>query len=137
MQRVQLLSMPFDEAPIRAEGAVVRYDPEVTLADVTYSIPNGAWLAGAPRQRAAQMARLKRQGLKKGVFDIFCMLPTKTNGKPMYLELKRDATQKLTADQEEFKDIAMKLGYVTEVAHSLEEAVKCFQVHYGVRRGIL
>jgi hypothetical protein len=102
------------------------------MDEVTYSVPNGAWLAGTPAKRAAQMARLKRQGLKKGVFDIFCMLPTETNGKPMYLELKRDATQKLTPDQEVFKDIALKLGYVTEVAHSLEQAIGFFRTHYDL-----
>ena len=51
-------------------------------------VPNGAVLAGDARQRAIQMAKMKRMGFKNGVSDCFLAVP-KGGFAGLWIEMKR------------------------------------------------
>lgn len=88
-----------------------------------YAVPNGAFLAGNKLQRAKQMKRLKAQGLKVGVSDLF--LPVARQGyHGMYIEMKRRKGGVVSDDQKEFHDDMIKEGYRCVVANGCEEAIR-------------
>lgn len=85
-----------------------------------HCIPNGAFLAGDKLKRAKQMSRLKKQGLKPGVWDIF--LPVARNGHHgLYIEMKA-GKNKLTDNQAEFGGFAHEQGYLTHICYTWLEA---------------
>ena len=51
------------------------------------SIPNGAHLAGSVKQRMLKMIRMKREGFKNGVSDLFIAVP-KNNKSGLWIEMK-------------------------------------------------
>lgn len=87
-----------------------------------YAIPNGAFLAGDKLKRARQMKRLKAQGLKVGVFDLF--LPVARNGKHgMYIEMKRRKGGHVSDEQNAFGSAMASAGYHCVIANGCEEAI--------------
>jgi hypothetical protein len=52
-----------------------------------FAVPNGTYLQGNTVQRAKQMSRLKKEGLRDGVSDIVVV----TLDKVLFIELKRPA----------------------------------------------
>lgn len=87
-----------------------------------HAVPNGAFLAGNKVQRAKQMQRLKSQGLKTGVADLF--LPVARQGyHGMYIEMKRKKGGVVSADQKEFLDDMLAEGYRCVVANGADEAI--------------
>lgn len=108
----------------------------LTLTDVMFAIPNGAYLQGDSKQRAIQAGRLKRAGMKTGASDICIDYPRISESGLMvhpgcYIELKRPREQFasssalsrcVSADQDAFLRLRRILGYYTAVAFGWQEA---------------
>jgi hypothetical protein len=84
---------------------------------LTYSVPNGAWT-----KNIWEAAKLKRAGLKKGVWDVHVAWPTKKNP-GLYIEFKI-GKNKLTPEQEEWGERSRAKGYATAVCYDMDDAVK-------------
>lgn len=97
------------------------------------AIPNGAFLAGSPRQRAAQWARLKAAGAKKGASDLFWPVP-RQGFHGLFVEMKapRPHASAVSADQREFLDAAAADGYRAEVCRGAAEAIAVLIDYFGV-----
>lgn len=95
-----------------------------------FAIPNGAHLAGDKKARAIQMARLKKQGLKPGVSDVFLPLPvTRVSGvyAGLFIEMKRrkaDGPSSVSQDQANFHIAMIQAGYKCVVCYGADEAIE-------------
>jgi hypothetical protein len=85
-----------------------------------FAIPNGAHLAGDARIRAIKMKKLKDEGFKTGVSDLFLMKPM-GQYMGMFIEMK-SLDGKLQADQEEFLNLATSEGYYAVACYGFLEA---------------
>jgi hypothetical protein len=85
-----------------------------------FAIPNG----GKRNQREA--ARLKAQGVKPGVSDVF--LPLSRNGhQGLYIEMKRrksDGPSRVTPKQQQFQNAMTREGYLCHVCFGAGEAIE-------------
>lgn len=93
-----------------------------------FAIPNGSYLAGDASKRAIQMSKLKAEGLKPGVPDVFvAVAKRKLSGNllspGLFIEFKF-GRNKLSKEQEEWSLKLLGQGYATCVARSLDEARK-------------
>ena len=94
-----------------------------------FAIANGTHLAGGDKQRAMQMARLKKQGLKNGVLDIFLPIAVRRasghyNG--LFIEMKRrkvDGPSSVSRAQSDFIIAMSVAGYKAVVCYGAEEAI--------------
>lgn len=88
-----------------------------------FAIPNGG------KREAREAARLKQQGVKPGVSDIFLPLPT-TGYNGLFIEMKRrkqDGPSAVTEPQAQFH-VAMTLaGYKCVVCYGAEEAIQAIK----------
>lgn len=101
------------EALIRWRDYSLRQYPDL---EGLHHIPNG----GKRNEREA--ARLKREGVKAGVYDLF--LPVARDGyHGLYIEMKY-GKGKLTNNQKNWKRIVETQGYKTVVAYSWIEAAR-------------
>ena len=95
-----------------------------------FAIPNGAHLAGDKKARAIQMTRLKKQGLKPGVFDVFLPMPvSRVTGvySGLFIEMKRrlvDGPSRVSEDQNEFNRAMSVAGYKCVVCYGADEAIE-------------
>ena len=89
-----------------------------------FAIPNGAHLAGTPRQRAAKMARMKAEGFRVGVSDLFLMEP-RGGFAGLFVEMKRRnaVPSDISDDQEAFIADARAAGYRAEAAKGAAAAI--------------
>lgn len=70
-------------------------------------------------------ARIKKEGAKKGAFDIFCLVPAQgKNG--LFLELKV-GKNKLTKEQLEFQALMTRLNYQCAEARTFERATQILE----------
>jgi hypothetical protein len=126
-------------APIPTEGdecqwllewaAVTKYDGR-RLADLLIMIPNGTKLFGDPKHRAIQMARMKSQGFKVGVFDY--LLPVAIvpfHG--LWLEMKRTQGGVVSATQMKFEALMRSLGWATLICAGWEQASRAILSYLG------
>ena len=100
-----------------------------------FAIPNGAYLQGDKRRRAMQWAKLKRQGAKEGVSDIF--LPVARNGyHGLWIELKstREYRPRVSDDQRNWISSMNGEGYLAVVSYGFDEAVAVIRDYYSGRR---
>jgi len=77
-----------------------------------FSIPNGGW------RSPATAAKLKVEGLSKGVPDLF--IPAWRT----FIEMKRVKGGRLSPEQEDWKEYLESIGYVVFVCHGCEAAIK-------------
>ena len=88
-----------------------------------FAIPNGG------NRNIREAARLKRQGVKSGVSDIF--LPSAKGGfHGMFIELKRrklDGPSKVAPNQRAFLAVMKAHGYKTVVCYGADEAIAAIQ----------
>ncbi len=89
-----------------------------------HAIPNGG------NRNVREGARLKAQGVKSGVWDIFLPLP-KNGYHGLYVEMKA-GKNKLTANQIEFGQYVHKHGYLTHTCYSWLEAKKVISEYIGI-----
>lgn len=110
-----------DEAKWLCQWARVQRWKQWRLSDLLIMIPNGAVLAGDARQRAMQMAKMKRMGFRKGVADYILPIP---RGKypGLFLELKRRSGGIVSDEQALFKLDMDVLGWATAICKGWEEA---------------
>ena len=102
------------------------------LGDYAFAIPNGAHLAGNDRQRATQIAALKRQGLKAGIPDV-CLAIAQTPYHGLLIELKRIGAPKPNVDQQEWHRKLIEQGYRVAVCYGFEEAQRVVKTYFGLR----
>ncbi len=102
--------------------AVVRYI-QARYPDVLFwANPNGAHLAGSTRQRAAQMNKLKAEGLLPGVSDLTIFEP-RGGYSALFLEMKRsDGGSGASENQLWFLREVERRGAFGAIANGYEEA---------------
>lgn len=134
------------EQAVVVEWAALQRMPEPhegLIGDFLYAIPNGAYLAGSEKQRAAQMARLKRTGLKPGVADLFLAVPCRSRGVAgFYIEMKKpieyfrslaEARAAVSREQQIFGQNALIMGYDWSVCYGADEAIVKIQAYLNGR----
>ena len=93
-----------------------------------FAIPNGG------KRSKMEAARLKRQGVKPGVSDIF--LPIVTDEFPgLYLEMKRrkaDGPSRPTPKQKEFHVAMTRQGYKCVVCYGAEAAIQAIKEYVSL-----
>lgn len=86
-----------------------------------HAIPNG----GLRNKRIA--SKLKREGVKSGVWDVYLPCPTSIGSRlnfcGLWLEFKY-GYNKLTKNQRLFREYVKKMGYEAVVVYSAEEAIE-------------
>lgn len=101
------------------------------LSDLLLLIPNGAYLGVDPKQRAITMAKLKRTGLRPGVFDYLLAIP-RGSAHGLFLELKRRQLGVVSLEQSQFQMDMIDMGYATAIAKGWEQAVIEINQYLGV-----
>lgn len=92
-----------------------------------YAIPNGG------KRDVREAARLKKQGVKAGVLDLFLPKP-KGIYHGCYLEFKY-GKNKLTSNQIDFALDAVAEGYCVFVCYSSLEAIAAINLYMGLNSG--
>lgn len=110
---------------------------EGPLRQFLIAIPNGTYLGGTKGQRAAQMARLKRVGLRPGAHDLLLALGRHIwHG--FWIEMKKprqafrgpaDVESAVSEEQVEFARDMERARYLCMVAYGFAEAQKYIQVY--------
>lgn len=85
-----------------------------------YAIPNGAKLSGSPGRRAAQWARLEKEGVRKGIPD-YCLPVARGGFHGLYIELK-SGNGRATPEQREWCIELRQQGYRAEVCKGWQAA---------------
>ena len=106
-------------------AAYQRYD-NLPLTDFMFAIPNG----GHRNDREA--ARMKRQGVKAGVFDIFMAIPLHGYF-GLFIELKVNDNP-LSAKQEKFRIDMTHMGYLCVICYSFDDAKMEIENYLSLRR---
>lgn len=90
-----------------------------------FAIPNGSHLAGTPAVRAMKMNKLKSEGFKNGVSDLFLAVPM--GGKSgMFLEMKaqKKPRSSLSVEQRMHLKLMEEMGYAACWAAGSKEAIR-------------
>lgn len=96
-----------------------------------HAIPNGGSRGDDAKSRAIRGSQMVAEGVRKGVADVFCPLPSKgLHG--LYIEFKK-GNGKQSDEQKAFGTHCNELGYAYKVAYSTEEAVVHLHDYLGVR----
>lgn len=90
------------------------------MAGLLFAIPNGSHLAGDAVTRAKKMHRMKAEGLRPGVSDLFLMIPRK-GAHGMWIEMKADKGVTSQA-QNAFQLDAKEQGYAAITCHGFDMA---------------
>lgn len=95
-----------------------------------YSVPNGGVLRGDAVQRAIQMARLKKEGLRTGAPDLVLDVARGTcHG--LRLELKRLTLGTQSDEQKDFAAYYAQAGYQYVLCRGAEAAIKTIKEYLG------
>jgi len=112
-------------------------DEQAALFDWAAHYPVLEWLHAIPNggnRDPREAARLKRQGVKKGVSDIFLPLP-RDGYHGLYIEMKRrrrDGYAALRPGQQQFLDDMQKQGYKTAVCYGADEAIETLKAYCDI-----
>lgn len=87
----------------------------------THAIPNG----GGRSKREA--GRLKAEGVRKGVPDIFCAIP-QGSFHGLYIEMKSE-DGRVSEEQDEWLLVSRQLGYAGSVCRSSDEAFSLWKTY--------
>lgn len=100
-----------------------RKHPELKFV---FAVPNGG-------QRSKAVAgKLRAEGVKRGVFDIFVPIPRFYPDRfGLFIEMKY-GKNKLTDEQKEFGEHLRLNGYARAVCYSADEAIKEIERYLGV-----
>lgn len=103
------------------------------IARLLFSVPNGMWLGGS--NRAALMAKFKKEGLQVGVADILYLQP-RGDYNCLAIEMKaidkRNHADAVTESQEEFLQAVNGAGGLGEVCYGCDEALKIFDFYMSL-----
>lgn len=90
-----------------------------------FAIPNGSVLAGDKKQRAIQMNKLKAEGFKPGVSDLFLMI-ARHGYHGLFIEMKNEGKTKSSVTEPQWEHIrcAREQGYKAEWCAGIDEAIK-------------
>lgn len=95
-----------------------------------FHIPNGQLLAGTGAQRARRGARLRAEGLRPGVPDLF--LPVPLGGYAgLFIEMKRKEGGRLSKEQSDWGRWLGEAGYRFEVCHGYLDARDVIEDYYN------
>lgn len=126
------LNMPVptesDEAACLIQWAQMRRFRGHRLSDYLIHIPNGAVLAGDAREKAIQMARMKRQGFRVGTFDYLLAIPVEPYP-GLWIELKRRVLGIVSDEQKRFKSSMEAMGWATAICKGWDQAKEMIE-HY-------
>ena len=103
-----------EQAALFEWAAYQRYYSQ-PLTDFMFAIPNGG------NRNVREAARMKQQGVKAGVFDIFLAIPLH-GWHGLFIEMKVDDNT-LSADQQEFELNMLRNGYSCVVCYCAEDAI--------------
>jgi hypothetical protein len=100
--------------------------------ELIFAIPNGARLAGNKQRRGAQMNKLKAEGLRPGVSDLF--LPVARKDKHgLFIEMKTK-TGKPSENQLQFMAGVEEQGYFTALCKGADEAIEVLEWYMNDER---
>jgi hypothetical protein len=91
-----------------------------------HAIPNG----GKRHVRVAM--KMKAEGVKRGVADVFVPLIGYGGQHGLYLEFKAGKND-LTPEQQEFRDFVEREGFVYRCCYSTEEAIFELEKYLGIK----
>ena len=132
-----LLAAPLEKHAQRALFdwmTFTRYNGE-PIGKYAFAIPNGAHLFGTAGQRSAQMAGLRKQGLRVGLPDVMIAIPVEPfHG--LFIEMKRDKSSKIADNQREWQDRLRKQGYRAEIAAGYDAAVIIICQYLGLVKAV-
>jgi len=86
-----------------------------------FCIPNGTHLAGGARQRTQQATRLKLQGQRNGVPDLFLPIPA-SGYHGLFIEMKRIKGATISQQQERWHEWLNGAGYKAVFCYGAEQA---------------
>lgn len=90
-----------------------------------FAIPNGSL------RNIIVAKKLKAEGVKAGVADLFLMLPNKIfHG--LFIEVKTPVGRQQPS-QKDFEKIAFDSGYCYEVVRSLDDLINCLETYKKIR----
>jgi len=128
-----------------------RWEEDPRLKYGVFAIPNGQWYGRTKSKKSAQLAAMaKAEGMLPGVWDVFCAIPMDKEGTleeliatgyfsdkeaqqyadgwvetihypGMWIEFKF-GKNKLTANQQAFREFIVSQGYAAAAAYSWREA---------------
>lgn len=110
-----------DESQCLIQWATFKRHKGYKLSDYLIMIPNGAVLSGDLKQRAIQMARMKAQGFKAGVFDYLLALPI-DQYPGLWIEMKRQKLGVVSDDQRKFDTNMQLAGWATAICYGWDAA---------------
>ena len=86
-----------------------------------FAIPNGGY------RSKGEASRLKMEGVKKGVSDLFLPIPTKDYA-GLFIELKRE-NGKASKEQRDFVARMNAYGYKAQICYGYEQTVQLLRVY--------
>ena len=90
-----------------------------------FAIPNGSL------RNIIVAKKLKAEGVKAGVADLFLMIPNKIfHG--LFIEVKTSVGRQQPS-QKDFEKIAFDSGYCYEVVRSLDDLIQCLETYKKIR----
>lgn len=95
------------------------------LRKISYAIPNGG------SRNAIEGKNLKKQGVTKGVPDVFISFPS-SGYHGLYIEFKI-GKNKLTPEQKLFKDLVVSHGYYFSVCYNIDTAIQTLEEYIYAR----
>lgn len=111
-----------------AKGAAIHPNDArpVPALDWLFAIPNGG------KRDAITASRLKAEGVRAGVHDVFWPFPTQQYA-GLFIEMKVD-NNKLTDEQKVFGAVMIERCYAVAVCYSWREAAMVIQLYYSGER---
>lgn len=108
------------------------YQEQVTLAKyLDYKLPPNKWfhVPNGGNRNAVTGAKMKAQGTKKGVLDVWIIKspPNKPEKKGLVIELKRQKGGSLSAEQKKWIQSLIHEGYEACVCCGAGEAIKLIE----------
>lgn len=129
----QLAKSGTETAHQQAFFCALTYEPLelVNEKQSTFSIPNGG------ERNVAVAARLKAEGVKKGVLDIFVAVP-RGQYHGLWIEMKIEKHRNrqrggMSPEQVEFGKVQLSLGYRVEVCYTWEEALNVWRDYVNAK----
>jgi hypothetical protein len=92
--------------------------PELAAA---FAIPNAGGYSGGFRSNVARVQRMKREGVRSGVPDVFVPVP-RGGFHGLFLELKRQKGGSITPEQKAWHAVLIRHGYQVAVCKGFEAA---------------